>query len=50
MEDYKKGEEGIDYVRLPPGKKDPNAFDEKKFLKEIKLEMNWMKQENPEKA
>lgn len=38
LENYKQGEEGIDYVKYAPGK-DPNAINEKQLEKEIKSQI-----------
>ena len=47
---YHEGEEGVDYVNLPPGKEDPTRFDTKKFNKEIRNMLNELKIEDPERA
>lgn len=36
VEEYKRGEEGIDFVKQNPDEEDPNAVNQKKLESEIK--------------
>lgn len=43
VEEYKRGEEGIDFVKQNPDEEDPNAVNQKKLEKEIKGYLNAMR-------
>jgi len=49
FEEYKKGEEGIDYVKYAPGQ-DPSEINNKKLASEIKQKLKTLSIEEPELA
>lgn len=49
FEEYKKGEEGIDYIKYAPGQ-DPTEINNKKLASEIKQKLKTLAIEEPELA